>query len=132
MLGLSSKLLICYLSGTKASGAVTVGQSSKAKGIEGNVLLNVQPLSVLPPLQPTPVETKGSGNEKAANAVTEPNAELIRKETDSSPAGKKRGAESLGEGPYHKLQHRGFKIHRVSKPAFRADDGGEGAEEEED
>ena len=99
-----SRLLICYFSGTKASGAVTVGQSSEAGDLEGNVLLDVQPLSVLPPPQPTPAETKGSGNEKAADAVVEPNAELIRKETDSFPAGKKRGVESLGEGPYHKLQ----------------------------
>ena len=128
----SSRLIICYFSGTKDSGAVAVGQSSKAGDIEGNVLLDVQPISVLPPPQPNTAETKGSGNEEATDAVAEPNTELIRTETDSSPAGKKRGAGSLGEGPYHKLQHRGFKIHRVSKPAFRADDGGEGAEEEED
>ena len=126
------KVTDILFSDPKASGAVTVGQSSKAGDLKGNVLLNFQPLSVLPPLQTNPAKTKGSGNEKVAEAVMETNAELTRKETDSSPAGKKRGAEFLGESPYYKLQYRGFKIHRVSKPAFRADDGVEGTEEKED
>ena len=126
------KITDILFSGPKASGAVTVGQSSKAGDLAENVLLNVQPLSVLPPLQTNPAETKGSGNEKATEAVTELHAELIRKETDSSSAGKKRGAEFLGEGPYYKLQYRGFKIHKVSKPVFGANDGGEETEEEED
>ena len=126
------KITNILFSGPKASGAVTFGQSSKAEDLEGTVLLNVQPLSVLHPLQTNPAETKGSGNEKAADAVMEPNAELIRKETDSSPAGKKRGAEFLDEGPYYQLQYRGFKIHKVGKPAFGADDGEEETEEEED
>ena len=62
----------------------------------------------------------------------ETNAELTRKETDSSLARKKRGAEFLGESPYYKLQYRGFKIHKVTKPTFLADDGGEETKEEED
>ena len=99
------KITDISFSGPKASGAVTAGQSSKAGDLEGNVLLNVQPLSVLPPLQTNPAETKGSGNEKVTKAVMEPNAELTHKETDSSPAGKKRGAEFLGESPYYKLQY---------------------------
>ena len=90
------KVTDILFSDPKALGAVTVGQSSKAGYLEGNFLLNVQPLSVLPPLQTNPAETKGSGNEKAAEAVMETNAKLTRKETDSSPAGKKRGAEFLG------------------------------------
>ena len=72
------------------------------------------------------------GNEKAVGADTKPNAELVRRETDSSPARKKRGAEFPAEGAYHRLQHRGFKIHKVGKPAFGTGDGEEGDEEEED
>ena len=69
--------------------------------IEGNIFLDVLPLSILPLNQPILAETKGLGNEKAVGADADLNAELGRKETDSSPVGKKRGAEFPVERIYH-------------------------------
>ena len=89
---------------------------------EANILLDVLPLTVLPPGQPIPTETKGSGNEKVVGSNADQNTEIGHKEIDSSPTGKKRWAEFQAEGIYHWLQNKGFKIHKVGKPVFSAGD----------
>ena len=60
---------------------------------EVNVLLDILPLTVLPPSQLILTETKGSGNEKAVGSNADQNTEISHKETDNFPARKKKGAE---------------------------------------
>ena len=92
---------------------MVTGQSSKMGATEANILLYVLPLTVLPPGQPIPTEIKGSRNEKVVGSDDDQNTEIGHKETDSSPAWKKRGAKFQVEGIYHWLQNKGFKIHKV-------------------
>ena len=111
---------------------MVIGQSSKLGVTEENVLLDALLLTVLSLSQLIPTETKGSGNEKAVDSNADQNIEIGHKETNSSPAGKKRGAEFQAEDVYHRLQNKGFKIYRIGKLVFGAGDREEDNEEEED
>ena len=71
---------------------------------EVNVLLDILRLAVLPPSQLIPTETKGLGNKKVVGSNVDQNTEIGHKEIDSSPAGKKRGAELQAEDVYHQFQ----------------------------